>query len=153
MIRMSKLTDYGVILMTCFARDAARAVRTSRELSVHARLAPPTVSKLLKQLARAELLVSHRGAKGGYRLARAPESVTLKDVITALEGPIALSDCTDAEPGRCRLERRCPVRANWREINRAVNDALAALTLADLVPRPPGAAAAPLGATTRGKHP
>ncbi|HEY3355571.1 MAG TPA: SUF system Fe-S cluster assembly regulator [Polyangia bacterium] len=129
---MSKLTDYGIILMACFARDHARPVLTSRDLAVRARLSPPTVSKLLKLLARQQLLVSHRGVKGGYSLARAPETITVADVITALEGPIALADCTDRLPGLCRIEALCPVRDNWQRINRAVCDALEGLTLADL---------------------
>ena len=139
MIRMTKLTDYGIVLLTQIARHPERLTRNAPELASVARLPLPTVSKILKILAREKLLVPHRGAKGGFSLARPPEEITVADVINALEGPIALTECSAHGSERCGIETSCPVSSNWRKINRAVRDALSGITLAEM--------AAPLFAT------
>ena len=132
MIRMTKLTDYGIVLLTHIARHPERLTRNAPELAAAAHLPLPTVSKILKILARGGLLVPHRGAKGGFSLARAPEGVTVADVITALEGPIALTECSAHGPERCGIELLCPVGTNWQRINRVVLDALRKITLAEM---------------------
>ncbi|MEW6296604.1 MAG: SUF system Fe-S cluster assembly regulator [Thermodesulfobacteriota bacterium] len=129
MIRISKLTDYGIMLLTYIARDPLHA-RTARDLAVAAHLPLPTVSKVLKTLAREGLLVAHRGVKGGFSLARPPEQISVADIISALEGPIALTECSMHAPRLCQLEQQCPVGSNWQRINQAVLGALANLTLA-----------------------
>ena len=131
MIRMTRLTDYGILLLTLFARDPRRPMRSARDLAEESRLPRPTVSKVLKVLARNGLLEAHRGVKGGFTLARRPEEVTVADVVSALEGPIGVTECT-AHAGRCGLERICVVRSNWRTINRAVIEALRKVTLAEM---------------------
>lgn len=132
MIRMSKLTDYGIVLMTHLARDRASAVHSARDLAERARLPSPTVNKLLKELSRAGLLVSHRGVNGGYSLARAPEDISIGEVIAALEGPIGLTDCGTPTSGTCDLEQECPVNRNWRKIGHVIRDALDGLSLAEM---------------------
>jgi Rrf2 family protein len=98
----------------------------------------PVVSKVLKSLARQGLLDSQRGSKGGYTLARSPEDISVPEMITALEGPISLTECT-VHPGACSQESSCDVRGPWQRINGAVHAALAKITLADLAaPRFPG---------------
>ena len=94
-------------------------------------LPAPVVSKMLKHLAQSGLLASHRGAKGGYALARRPEAVSVAEIIEALEGPIALMECT-AGPGHCEQESSCQLREPWQRINRAVESTLDRVTLADL---------------------
>jgi FeS assembly SUF system regulator len=94
----------------------------------------PTVSKVLKILAREGLLASHRGAKGGYSLARAPQDIPVIDVITALDGPIGITECIDDAPGECGQESVCRVKGNWQRINDAIRRALAEVTLAEMVP-------------------
>jgi FeS assembly SUF system regulator len=101
-------------------------------------LAPPTVSKILKTLAREGLLVSARGAKGGYRLARPPREISLAQVIGALEGPIGMTECSSA-PGLCLQESGCSIRTNWQRINRVILQALERITLEDMT-RPIGRA-------------
>ena len=132
MLRMTRLTDYGIVLLTHFARHPERLTRNAPELAAAAHLPQPTVSKILKILAREGLLVPHRGAKGGFSLARPPDEITVADVITALEGPIALTECSTHGADRCGIESLCPVIGNWRRINRAVLDALRGITLADM---------------------
>ena len=92
----------------------------------------------MKSLARKGLLASQRGSKGGYTLARPPEDISVPEMITALEGPISLTECT-LHPGACSQESSCDVREPWQRINAAVHSALAKVTLADLAaPRAPG---------------
>jgi FeS assembly SUF system regulator len=132
MIRIAKLTDYAIVLLTYFANEPPGEVHNARDLVEQAHLPLPTVSKILKMLSRGELLVSHRGVKGGYSLARLPEDVSIAQIIDAIEGPIAMTECSATAPGLCELEPVCPVRSNWRRINRAVRDALEKLTLAEM---------------------
>ena len=132
MLRMTRLTDYGIVLLTHFVRHPERLTRNATELAAAAHLPQPTVSKILKILAREGLLVPHRGAKGGFSLARSPEDISVADVITALEGPIALTECSTHGTDRCGIESLCPVITNWRRINRAVLDALRGISLAEM---------------------
>jgi FeS assembly SUF system regulator len=139
MLRMSRLTDYGIVLLTHLAAAPDHAVHNARELSERARLPLPVVSKILKVLAREGFLVSQRGAKGGYSLARRPEQISVVAVIDALEGPIALTEC-GTHAGACTREASCVVRAPWQQINRAVRKALEGVRLSELSgPLPVGA--------------
>jgi Rrf2 family protein len=124
-IRLSRIADYGIVLMAHLAGCPEGAPHNAREL----------VSKVLKALARAGLLVSHRGAKGGYGLARPPERISVPEMIAALEGPIGLTECAQ-HPGACAQEAGCHVREPWQRISRAVQGTLARITLADLVATP-----------------
>jgi FeS assembly SUF system regulator len=133
MIRLSKLTDYGIVLMTYMARDPQRPLHTARDLAAAARLPLPTVSKLLKQLSNAGLLVSHRGVKGGYTLAREPQEISIGQVIAAIEGPIGVTECSGSVAGVCDLEPHCPISTNWKVISHTVRQALENLTLPDLI--------------------
>jgi FeS assembly SUF system regulator len=136
-IRITRLTDYGIVLLTHFARHPERMTRNAPEIAAAAHLPLPTVSKILKILARDGLLVPHRGAKGGFSLARSPLEITVADIISALEGPIALTECSTHGADRCGIESLCPVNTNWQRINRAVLDALSGVTLAEMAsPRP-----------------
>jgi FeS assembly SUF system regulator len=139
MLRVSRLTDYGIVLMSAFADGPARRVRTSRDLAAASGLPAATVAKLLKRLQRAGLLVSQRGLHGGYVLARPATAITLAEVVDALEGPFAISDCQGREPGPCLMQGACPVRGTWRTINQTMRDALAGVTLAAVGPPRPRA--------------
>ena len=130
MIRITKQTDYGIVLLTHLAADPERQYNAP-DLAAEAHLPLPMVSKILKLLAREGLLASHRGVKGGYSLARRPEAISMAEIIAALEGPIALTECISVE-GDCSHEPLCPVRSNWRRINQAVRTALEGITLAEM---------------------
>jgi FeS assembly SUF system regulator len=135
-IRLSRLSDYGIVLMAQLAGRAGSAPSNAREVAAEVHLPLPVVSKVLKALARCGLLVSHRGAKGGYSLARPPEEITAAEMIAALEGPIGLTECV-AHPGQCVQEASCHVREPWQRINSVVRRALSDVTLADLVTHAP----------------
>lgn len=130
MFKLGKLTDYGTVVMTALAARP-EALRNAHELAAETHVAAPTVSKLLKQLQKSGLIESIRGAHGGYRLARGPELITVADVVSALEGPIALTQCAVHEGG-CSIESHCGVRGNWRLINTAIRQALESVTLAQM---------------------
>ena len=133
MIRMSKLADYGLVLMTQFLRESrAEENLSARQLAAETSLPLPAVSKVLKALSREGLLISHRGAGGGYSLSRRPERISVGEVLSAVEGPIAMTECIDNEGG-CRQEALCPVRPNWERINHAVKEVLDAITLIDMM--------------------
>jgi FeS assembly SUF system regulator len=131
MLRITKQSDYGIVLMTLFAGDGTERVHSTRDLAGLAKLPLPTVSKILKALARAGLLQSHRGVKGGYRLARHPGDISVEEIIRALEGPIAITECVE-QGSDCEIEATCPVRTNWQRINGAVREALAAIRLSEM---------------------
>jgi len=136
MLKLSKLADYGIVVMTFLAQEGEK-VRAANDVAVATRLAVPTVSKVLKLLSRAGLLVSVRGARGGYRLSRPPRGISIAEVIHALEGPLAMTECTSAV-GACSQASYCSVRANWQRINDTIHRALAEVSLEDMVlPRLP----------------
>lgn len=131
MFRLNKLTDYGIVLMAHVARSDEDTPHTARSLAKDTRIPLPTVGKLLRQLHDAKMLVSHRGVKGGYNLARAAGAISVSDIILALEGPIGFTECS-VEPGLCGMERRCAIKSNSKIIGDALRDALDHVMLADL---------------------
>jgi FeS assembly SUF system regulator len=134
MLRVSKLTDYATVVMTCLAA-VGDGVTSAQTLAERARLEAPTVSKLLKQLSQAGLVSSERGINGGYRLARPAERISIADIVVAMEGPIGMTECS-AHSGACGHEPHCGVRVNWQRINQAIAGALANVSLADMLQAP-----------------
>lgn len=131
MFRLNKLTDYGIVLMARVARGAAHAPHTARTLAKETRIPLPTVGKLLRELHDAKMLVSHRGVKGGYNLAREAGKISVSEIVLALEGPIGFTECS-VEPGLCGMERRCAIKNNSQIIGDALRDALDHVMLSDL---------------------
>lgn len=132
-LRLSKLTDYAILLLTELA--GRPDVCPAGELATRTRLEPPTVAKILKRLGKSGLVVSFRGASGGYRLAREPEAITIASIIAAMEGPIGMTECS-VSPGACAQEAYCTVQNNWRLISRTIEQALAKVSLADMAGSP-----------------
>lgn len=130
MLRLSKLTDYGTVVLAEMARQPERH-HSAAELATTLHLAAPTVSKLLKQFTRGGLVKSQRGAKGGYSLARPPEEITAVQIIDAIEGPVAITQCSMSH-SRCGIEAVCGVGHNWQRISLAIRDSLNSVTLAQL---------------------
>jgi FeS assembly SUF system regulator len=132
MIRMSKLTDYAILILAHLARGTGTL--TAQELAARSRVPLPTVSKLAKELAKAGLVISHRGRNGGYGLARPPEDISVAEIVEALEGPIALTEC--AKPGKidCGIEDTCLAKASWDPVSRAIEGALRDLALSSIAP-------------------
>jgi|SRR5580658_3712697 FeS assembly SUF system regulator len=130
MLRMGKLTDYATVVLASLAQDPAQH-RAAAELAQRTRLKRPTVSKVLKELQRAGMVVSSRGAQGGYRLARGPEHITAAQILDIFEGPIAITECSGAA-SQCGIERLCRVGSAWQRVNAAIRRALEDVTLRQL---------------------
>jgi FeS assembly SUF system regulator len=127
MLRVSRLTDYATVVMTCIAAHPAE-VLSAVQIADETRLELPTVSKLLKALGHAALVESFRGVNGGYRLARPAGEISLAEIVEAIEGPIGMTECSSI-PGLCNQEKRCTVRANWVRVNEIVLEVLQGITL------------------------
>ncbi len=131
MLRLTNLADYAVVVMAAAARCPAGPL-SAAVVATRTSIPAPTVAKVMGLLTRAGLLASSRGVAGGFRLARTPAAISVADIVEAVEGPIALTNCQHGEVAACALEGSCAVRPHWGPINLAVRAALAAVTLADL---------------------
>jgi FeS assembly SUF system regulator len=140
MLRLSKLTDYAVVVLIRLSdgeRAAARCgagcgVQTSPGIAAATGVPEPTVAKVLKALASANMVLSQRGAHGGYRLARPLTAISVADVIAAVDGPIALTACVEGGAGGCDVQNMCAVKGRWDLVNDAIRNALLGITLAEM---------------------
>jgi len=132
MLRITRQTDYGIVLMTQFLEGGDKKVLSARDMAEQTKLPLPTVSKILKALTRADVLSSTRGVHGGYSLSRDPHSITITDIIEALEGPISITECADGQPRDCLIAGHCPCEDNWSRINTAIRGALADVRLSEM---------------------
>jgi FeS assembly SUF system regulator len=130
MLRISRLTDYATVLLAALAEEPQRQ-QTAGALAAQTRIALPTVSKLLKELHHAGLVISTRGLHGGYQLARDPSQISAAAILDALEGPLAVTDCA-AGHGNCEIEESCRVSRVWQRLNLAIRRALYDVSLAQL---------------------
>ncbi len=133
MLRITKLTDYAVLVLSDMSRPDCLEAQAARDVAERTRIPQPTVSKVLKLLSRGGLVVSERGKNGGYRLARLPHSISVTDIVDAVEGRIAITECSARERGTCELEGCCSTETNWLRINDAIRQALSGITLADMI--------------------
>lgn len=130
MLRISKLTDYGTMVLACLAARPEQRL-TATAVAERTRLGLPTVSKLLKNLQRAGLVTSSRGAHGGYQLARPAARISAAEIIDAIEGPVAITECS-GDHSACDLETVCSTGTAWQRVNGAIRRSLDALSLAQL---------------------
>ena len=131
MFRLNRLTDYAVVVMIQMTQHPNN-VHTAPQIASDTGIPLPTVAKLLNALARESLVLSHRGAAGGYTLGRPAEKVSVAEIIQAMEGPIALTACVEGSGNHCDVECLCPMAGNWNRVNQAIHDALSQVTLADM---------------------
>jgi FeS assembly SUF system regulator len=128
-LRISKLTDYAILVMVELAQN--RRTMSAHALAERVHVELPTTSKVLKLLAGSGLVESFRGASGGYRVSRPAADISVAEVIAAMEGPIAMTECS-VEQGLCSQEDRCGLRGNWQRISEAVAQALEEVSLAEM---------------------
>lgn len=131
MLRISKLTDYGTLVLVQLASRQDDRPCPASEIAAGTGLALPTVQKVLKKLARGRLVISARGADGGYRLARTPEEINAAEILDVLEGPLAITECSH-DDSHCELESNCQVGSAWQKISRAIRGAMTEIRLSDL---------------------
>lgn len=142
MLRISKLTDYGTVILACLATQQDQQLRTAAEVAQYTLLGQATVSKLLKKLQRGGLVLSTRGSRGGYRLALPAAAITAAHIVDALEGPFAITECS-SEHSACSIEAHCRVGKVWQRVNVAIYHALSEISLAQLAGVERTAAATP----------
>ena len=147
MLRISKLTDYGTLILVHLAGYEKGRLAPATDVAAGTHLSLPTVQKVLKTLAQSGLVESARGAEGGYRLARSPDAISAAEILHALEGPLAITECSDHD-SHCELESDCKVGSAWQKISTAIRAAMEEIRLTDLY-RPP--AEFPLRYTTLSK--
>lgn len=134
MIKIAKLTDYAVVLLGWLGRVQDSAAVSAALLSQETGFPEPTVAKVLKKLAQAKLVVSERGVSGGYRIARPASAISIRDVIEALDGPIAIASCVDAADMTCQAASICVSRGRWNPVNEVIRKALSDITVQDMTP-------------------
>jgi len=136
MLRIGKLTDYAIVVLAHMARNAHRCVHPATDLSEQTAVPLPTVQKVLKALLREGLVVSMRGARGGYALAEDPATTSLVRILEAMEGPLAMTDCAVSHPPSaahaCHESSTCAMSGHWPLISHTVREALRHVTLLDL---------------------
>lgn len=130
MLRLSKLTDYAVVVLVRLAETDG--VQTSPGIAASTGIPEPTVAKVLKTLSAGGLVASQRGARGGYRLLRPLSAIPVVAVIAAIDGPIALAACVEGSATECESQGLCPMRGRWDPVNEAIHQALSSITLADM---------------------
>jgi FeS assembly SUF system regulator len=145
MLRISKMTDYAIMVMVELYTSSGE-VLSAHALAERSHLELPTVSKVLKLLVKTGLVDSYRGAAGGYSLERDARSISVAEIIAAIEGPIAMTECS-AEAGLCSQEAICGLRGNWQRISVAVAQAMEDVSLAEMA-QPAKPVANPLRITT-----
>lgn len=131
MLRIGKMTDYAVLILSQMAKTPD-SLRSAKSLADALYLTTPTVSKIMKMLAEARLVSSVRGAEGGYRLSKAAIEISVADIIAAMEGSLALTECCNGQ-NACILVPKCMVRDNWKKINKMVHSMLSKLTIQDML--------------------
>lgn len=150
MLRISKLTDYAIMVMVELHARHAQVLR-AQVLADACRLELPTVSKVLKLLVKSGLVESYRGAAGGYSLLKPASDISVAEIIEAIEGPIAMTECS-IEEGLCAQESKCSLRGNWQRISQAIAEAMDGVSLAEMAqptkPYKPLAQVSPLKITT-----
>jgi FeS assembly SUF system regulator len=128
MLRISKLADYGTVVMVYLAKHPEPTLRNARDIAAHTHLSVPMVSKILKRLTTRGLLVSVRGVTGGYRLRRAPIEISVAEIVYALEEHRGFTQCS-FQPNDCSLQSVCTIQGNWRLISQAIEAALDSVSL------------------------
>ncbi len=131
MIKLSRLTDYAVVVLAEMARSKGELMAAST-LATKTGIPEPTVSKVLKTMSRNGLISSVRGVSGGYRLDRAAGDIPVSLIIAAMEGPISLTSCVSGSHEICALEGKCSMHGRWNPVNAAIQGALDKVTLADM---------------------
>ncbi|MBP6514273.1 MAG: SUF system Fe-S cluster assembly regulator [Steroidobacteraceae bacterium] len=135
MLRISKLTDYATVILAALC-EREGAMQSAAEVAERTRIGLPTVSKIMKELHRAGLVASVRGARGGYQLARPAEGISAADIIDAVEGPFALTECS-SHLTTCDLEATCRVGHAWQRVNHAIRLSLVDVKLTQLMHKDP----------------
>lgn len=134
-LRLTNAADYAVRAMIHIACLPEGAVALRGDVARAYGIPSSFMAKILRQLVRAGLLQSSRGVHGGFALARSPSEINLLEVVEAIEGPLALTDCM-AEGAGCEWSDECPANLVWQEVQTGMAEGLRRATLEALVSAP-----------------
>ncbi len=132
MIRISKLADYAVVILTIMA-SSDDGLMSAAKLSITSNVPEPTVSKILKMLSKGGIIESTRGIHGGYALVTDPSEITVEDIIQAIDGPVLVTACAEGANVKCNLGSACKMRGRWNEVNHAIRGALSSVSLQSII--------------------
>ena len=132
MIRISKLTDYALVILAYLSKNPAQFAQAG-DIALNTQINKPTTAKVLKMLARHGILESARGVTGGYRLVNTLQEISVAEIVQILEGPMAIMDCSLGQE-YCAISKNCEIRAPWSKINQVIIKALETVKLSDLLP-------------------
>jgi FeS assembly SUF system regulator len=130
MIKLGKMTDYAIVVMVHLAKEGASS--SAHQLAEKTGVPEPTVAKVLKILAKGHLVESTRGAAGGYKLSKAAGQISVAEIITVMDGPIAIVSCVDEQGEDCVAQALCPVKGSWNRVNDAIKGALEKVLLSEM---------------------
>ena len=134
MIKLSRLSDYAVVVLETMCRTDGCVPLSASQIALDSLLPEPTVAKVLKLMANGGLVSSQRGVNGGYTLCHAPADITVFAIVTAIEGRLGLTACVDGgDEGGCSLHQTCAMSGRWDPVNQAVRQAFESITLADMI--------------------
>ncbi len=131
MIRIARHTDYAARLLLHLTSLGEGASASISDIAEQRMLPVPFIRRMVARLVSAGILKTTRGKNGGIALGRRASAITLADVVTAMEGPLALNDCVHL-PGACPFMQSCPVQKAWVEVSSALHEHLASITFAAL---------------------
>lgn len=132
MLKLSKMTDYAVVILADMVRQDS-ALLSASQIAQSTNLSEATVSKILKLLTKHDILSSTRGANGGYQLNKNPKEINMADVIAATDAPLALTDCVEGGSQCCDLAESCSVKGQWNPVNVAMRTALENVSLQQMM--------------------
>lgn len=133
MIKLSRMSDYAVVVLESLARNDISL--SASQIAATVNLPEPTVAKVLKQMATGNLVTSSRGVNGGYAIARPASEITIFDIVSVIEGRVSLTACVDGDHEPCSLSGACKMNGRWEVVNTAVKNAFESITLADMMNR------------------
>jgi len=137
MLRLGRLTDYAITLLSQMGIQGESAVWAASGLAEKSGLPMPTAAKVLKLLAKGRLVSAQRGASGGYKMARKASDISIAEIIEVMDGPIALTDCSHGSAhAKCKIRKLCPMSDGWNKVNVAVREALKNVSLAEMIAMP-----------------
>lgn len=132
MIQLSRMADYGIVILGALADKCPNTPCSATTLAEDTTLPQPTVSQILKSLNKANLITAQRGAHGGYVLSNEPQSITLCNIVEAIDGPIALTHCAKQEDECCSIAQICGLQPEMIQVNQDIRQALSKVSLAQL---------------------
>ena len=131
MLRLNRMTDYAILVLGVL-HGRPDVLLSSAQIAQHAQLTQATAAKIIKALGSAGLVTTIRGTKGGCQLAMPASTISIADVIEAIEGPIALTACVEGAEEPCSVQQGCFMSGSWNHINGAIRSALNGISLSDL---------------------